>query len=508
MNRLVPLLLPLLLLTTQITPLRADEFKLQLRKRVEVAANSGRYHSITTPATWDASKTAIVVCDMWDKHWCPDATARVAEMAPRMNAVLTAARKAGALIIHCPSDTMEFYKDTPQRKRAQMAPKATPKVPLERWCKLDPKSEAPLPIDDTDGGCESTVKNYRAWSRQIATLEIAEPDAITDSDEAYHLMMSRGIDQVIVIGVHTNMCVLGRPFSIRQLTRQGLNVVLMRDLTDTMYNPKKAPFVSHFTGTDLVVEHIEQFWCPTITSADLLGGKEFRFQADRRPHLVMIAAEDEYRTEVSLPAFARTELGHDYRVTMVYSDAKNPHTLPGLDALDHADGLLLSVRRRAFPPEQLDRIRKFIAAGKPVIGIRTSSHAFAIKPGVKFPEGNAQWPKFDREVLGGFYQGHYPANAGTKVQWVATDHPILQGVNREQVALKSWLYRSSPLESGATVIATGTYADKPAEPLAWTWIRPDGGRTFYCSAGHTDDFQIAAFRKLLRNGIDWAVDRR
>jgi hypothetical protein len=109
--------------------------------------------------------------------------------------------------------------------------------------------------------------------RQIAALEIAAGDAITDSAEAYYLLRQRGIVNVIVMGVHTNMCVLGRPFSIRQMVRQGLNVVLMRDLTDTMYNSRRAPYVSHFAGTNLVVEHIEKYWCSSITSSDIVGGR-------------------------------------------------------------------------------------------------------------------------------------------------------------------------------------------------------------------------------------------
>src|SRR4029077_15706353 len=131
---------------------------------------------------------------------------------------------------------------------------------------LNLEHETALPIDDSDGGCDAAnpPKEHRAWSRQIATLKIEPGDAVTDSDEAYYLMRQRGIDNVIVMGVHTNMCVLGRPFSIRQMVYQGKNVVLMRDLTDTMYNPKSAPRVSHFTGTDLVVSHIERHWCPSI----------------------------------------------------------------------------------------------------------------------------------------------------------------------------------------------------------------------------------------------------
>jgi hypothetical protein len=79
--------------------------------------------------------------------------------------------------------------------------------------------------------------------------------------------------------------VLGRPFAIRQLVRLGFDVVLVRDMTDTMYNSQKKPFVDHFTGTDLVVEHVEKYWCPTITSVDLVGGAPFRFKEDKRPTL-------------------------------------------------------------------------------------------------------------------------------------------------------------------------------------------------------------------------------
>ena len=82
------------------------------------------------------------------------------------------------------------------------------------------------------------------------------------------------------MGVHTNMCVLDRPFAIRRMLSLGKNVLLMRDMTDTMYNPKRAPFVSHFRGTELIVEHIEKFVCPTITSDQVIGGKVFRFKGD------------------------------------------------------------------------------------------------------------------------------------------------------------------------------------------------------------------------------------
>lgn len=480
---------------------------LKLRKRVEVAPETGRYHTLTTSAAWDPKKTAVVICDMWDKHWCPTSTERVAEMAPRMNEVVKAARSRGVFIIHCPSDTMDFYKETPQRKLAQAAPQVETKRPLERWCRIDSSHEGPLPIDDTDGGCDcgEPVKNYRAWSRQIATIEIHDGDAITDSDEAYRLMKSRGIENVIVMGVHTNMCVLGRPFSIRQLVYQGMNVALMRDMTDTMYNPAMKPFVNHFTGNDLVVEHIEKFWCPTITSADILGGKPFTFSADKRPHVVVLSAEDEYRTEVTLPAFAAKYLGKDFKVSFVFEDPAKKYSLPGVDVVNDADVLLISVRRRPIPAEQLAIIRKYVAAGKPVVGIRTASHAFHLRD--KQPDGLAAWPEIDKELIGGNYQGH-TANSSTGIIWPLPDvkHPILTGIPAGEFPSGGTLYLNTPLDPKATELMRGRVEGiQQQEPVAWTFERKDGGRTFYTSLGHKGDFEQAAFRRLLLNGIYWAA---
>jgi hypothetical protein len=221
---------------------------------------------------------------MWDAHTCPNAAARVGEMAPRVNDFAKAARNRGVLIFHCPSNTMDFYKDYPGRKLAQSAPPVAPLVPLQKWCYVDLTREAPLPIDDSDGGCDCPRTWKKGdpypWTRQNAAIEIQDGDAITDSAEAYNLMQQRGIENVLVCGVHLNMCVLGRPFSIRQMVMQGKHVALVRDLTDTMYNPAMPPHVSHFAGTRLMIEHVEKYWCPTITSTALLGGESFRFHGD------------------------------------------------------------------------------------------------------------------------------------------------------------------------------------------------------------------------------------
>ncbi len=486
----------------------AQTLTLRTRIRTETAAGSGRWHSEIRPVEWNAGQTAIVVCDMWDRHWCDSATARVTELVPRMNDVIRSARQKGVLIIHCPSGTMDFYRDTPQRRLAQSAPVVETPVPLETWCPLDPQREGDrLPIDDSDGGCDcdAPAGSFRAWTRQHPALEIAAGDAITDSAEAFFLMKQRGIVNVIVMGVHTNMCVLGRPFSIRQLVRQGQNVVLMRDLTDTMYNPARAPYVSHFTGNDLVAEHIEQYWCPTITSTEFLGGQPFRFAADRRPHLVIVSSEPEYRTEVSLPRFAREHLGKEFRVSLVFGDAADDNLLPGLEVLRTADMVLVSIRRRTLQPDQLQIFRDFVAQGKPVMGIRTASHAFCLRDNA-VPADRAVWPEFDRDVIGGNYRNHWGAGPKTAVSLAspaAADHPILKGVHLAQLSGNGSLYQVSPLQESAEALLIGTIPDVPSEPIAWLNRRADGGLTFYTSLGHIDDFSEEPFRQLLTNAVTW-----
>lgn len=271
----------------------ADEaLQLNLRSRVK-SPGTESFTIVEKRTTWEPKKTALIICDMWDDHWCKSAARRVVEMAPRLNEAVKAARARGIFVIHAPSTCTGFYDGTPQRKRAQAAKFSKTPVALatsERWGTAwywtDPKREAVLPIDDSDMGCDClpakcTIRE--AWKRQINLIEIADSDAISDNgQETWNLLAERGVENVILCGVHLNMCVLGRPFAIRQMVNLGKNVALMRDMTDTMYNPERPPGVSHFEGTDRVIEHVEKYWCPSFTSSDLTGKPAFRFKDDTR----------------------------------------------------------------------------------------------------------------------------------------------------------------------------------------------------------------------------------
>lgn len=246
-------------------PRKNGTFTLELRSRTQPFKGVDDWQEVPVPAELKIEQTAIAICDMWDKHWCDGATQRVGVMVPKMNALLTKAREKGILILHCPSECMDYYADSPQRRRVMLAPKAEPPKLLEL-------PQPPLPIDDSDGGCDSGQKPwYMAWTQQHPGLEIGEFDGITDNgDEAYNYFMQHGITTILMMGVHTNMCVLGRGFATRPMTERGMKVILVRDLTDAMYNPDRRPFVSHAEGTELVVEYIEQHYGPSVTSNQIM----------------------------------------------------------------------------------------------------------------------------------------------------------------------------------------------------------------------------------------------
>jgi nicotinamidase-related amidase len=258
------------------------KFKVTLQKRV--AASGNNFSVVKETQQWEPSQTAIIICDMWDHHWCKGASARVAEMAPFMNNVLNAAREKGILIVHAPSDCMEHYKDYAQRKLVQQYALQTAKE--YDGSELLPTEQKSLwPIDQSNGGCNDTPRCAEGspWTKETNLLTIDDKDAISDSGtEIMGLLRHRGIKRVILMGVHTNMCVVNRSFGMRSMTRYGMQVALMRDMTDAMYDARQAPYVGHFKGLGLMIEYIEKYIAPTILSSDITGKEPFRFNGDTR----------------------------------------------------------------------------------------------------------------------------------------------------------------------------------------------------------------------------------
>jgi nicotinamidase-related amidase len=500
-------------------------FKFTLREQKPIGPDEFEFRSVQRAAEWEPSATAVIVCDVWDYHHCLNAVRRLNEFAPRLNEFVTKAREQGATIIHAPSDCMAFYADHPARTRATSAPAAA-KYPVDitRWCMRIPAEEqATYPIDQSDGGEDDDPQDHadwaaeltklgrdpkRPWKRQLETIAIdGERDYISDrGDEVWNILESRGIKNVILTGVHTNMCVLGRPFGLRRMVLGGKNAVLVRDLTDTMYNPAQWPFVSHFTANDLIATHIERYVCPTITSDQLLGGRPFRFSGDKRPRLAIVVAEEGYGTRAALSDFAAMHLGKSFRVSYAFGSKNEPNEIPGLEILDEADVALLSIRRKVLKPEAMAIVRRYVAASKPIVAIRTTSHAFCLKDKPP-PEGYVDWPDFDREVLGGNYHGHLndPNDVTFRIAPGAEGNPLLAGFPQKPEDAIGGLYQMSPLSKGTTLLVVGDHAKTTGEPVAWTFRRADGGKSFYSSMGH--ELQIPSpFLPLLFNALHWAAD--
>lgn len=490
---------------------QADELIIHQRRVVDGT-------EITKTDKWQSNQTAVIVCDMWDAHHCLNAVRRATEMAPRMNELLTKMRGKGAIIIHAPSSCTEFYKDHPARIRSTKTALST-SLPdgIKNWCDHIP-AEKDYPLDQSDGGeddqpqehaewaekLRSQGKNPRApWTRQLDSLTIDNEDYISDKgDEIWSILESRGIKNILMVGVHTNMCVLGRPFGLRQLSKNGKNVVLVRDLTDTMYNPQRWPFVDHYQGNRLIHRHIEKYVCGTITSDQLLGGKPFRFKNDRPQRCLILCAESLYETEKTLKRFSENvleqQLGFDCTL-MFAGKGQNSFPKEMVNRIESTDLLVLSMRRRALPEAQLKSIRSYLSKGKPMVAIRTSSHAFDTKG--NHPDGHAEWKEFDSEILGCHYNGHHANGLECTIQ-KANDHILLSGV--ELTDSKGSLYRSAPLTASCTALLFGKVDGQTKEPVAW--INGNGkSRVFYTSLGHPSDFEQAGFVRLLENGVRWTT---
>ena len=238
-----------------------------VRSHVHLFRAGDEWSEVHASYRFDPKKSALIICDMWDKHWCTGANVRVAAIIKKLEPLLEQVRRKGMIVVHAPSDTMAYYAGTPQRERMLQLPHATPPAELQI-------SAPPLPIDDSDGGCDTAgEKEHQAWRCENPGLHIGADDYISDNgQEIYNLLRARGIETVFYTGVHANMCILNRTFAIRQMTKWGVRCILLRDLTDAMYNPQSAPHVSHAQGTELVVEYIEKYWSPTLLSEELREG--------------------------------------------------------------------------------------------------------------------------------------------------------------------------------------------------------------------------------------------
>jgi hypothetical protein len=298
-KRHLPIFVTLLLLTLQVLANGAENWTVHLRERNV----QGDAKNIT--ARWNPNETAIIVCDMWAFHPCVHATARLEDLAAEMNKVFDKARDKGILIVFAPSnhEIDKYYSDLPARKTSAKYRHGfgNPRH-WDFWVHgrggenehshiaYSGEKDAIWPLPSGDPNCFES-RGKEADFRQTKILEIKDNDILTDDfveligNKEYKecLFKERGIKNVILMGVHTDMCVIGRPFGCRAMKIAGYNTVLCRDLTDCAWNCAsriKGTF-DHFRGLDKIIEYIETYICPTITSTDITGEPAFKFDEEK-----------------------------------------------------------------------------------------------------------------------------------------------------------------------------------------------------------------------------------
>lgn len=216
--------------------------------------------------------------------------------------------------------------------------------------------------------------------------------------------------------------------------------------------------------------------------------------AARPLKVCLVSGSLEYNSNESLAAFQKyLEDRYQAQCSRAFIEGKDEEHLPGLENLADCDVMLLFTRRLKLSGEQLERIKAYCLAGKPIVGVRTASHAIQT------------WLDLDKEVLGGNYHGHYGAGPGTDVKIVdsAKDSPLLAGVRPFHTA--GSLYKNEGLAADNLILLTGTNPEH-TEPIAWTRTYK-GARIFYTSLGHPEDFSEASFQRLLVNALFWTAGR-
>ncbi len=252
-----------------------------------------------------------------------------------------------------------------------------------------------------------------------------------------------------------------------------------------------------------------------VSLAFVVGTSEAPAQG-RPPHVVFVTGDDEYRSEITKPMIAAMlEKRHGLRTSVAYARPipQTKDNIEGLEALESADLMVMYTRFRRLPDDQLARITKYVASGKPIVGLRTSTHAFL------YPEGSphvALNDGFGRDVFGQKWITHHGNKSTTSVTLNAAQaqHPILRGVSPFQA--RSWLYHVEPLDGPATVLLQGESLNSqqagkhdtypPRQPVAWT-REHKGARVFFTTLGHPADFEHESMRRLVVQGILWALGR-
>lgn len=256
-------------------------------------------------------------------------------------------------------------------------------------------------------------------------------------------------------------------------------------------------------------------------------------------HIVLVSGDEEYRSEEALPQLGKIlSKHHGFKCTVLFAidpadGTINPNktdNIPGLEALKNADLMILFTRFRNLPDEQMKHIVEYVDSGRPILGMRTATHAFNLRSktyGKYSSGGNSEWRGgFGRHILGETWVNHWGHHGRESTRGILVksekDNPILRGIHDGNIWGPTDVYEvhlgseCKPLVLGQ-VLQGMKPDDPPVEgkkndpmmPIAWikTYSSASGkmGRVFTTTMGASQDLQSEGLRRLLVNAAYWAV---
>ena len=254
-------------------------------------------------------------------------------------------------------------------------------------------------------------------------------------------------------------------------------------------------------------------------------------------HIVWVSGDEEYRSEEALPALAKImAVHHGFKCTVLFAinsetgeiDPNDQTNIPGLHHLETADLMVLFTRFRELPDEQMKYIVDFTNSGKPVLGLRTATHAFSYTRNPSSPYAKYSCDDevfsggYGRQVLGETWVSHHGHHGKESARGLINDemfgHPILKGV--KDIWGPTDVYTITELTGDAQVLIHGQVLsgmkhtdepkpDTPTMPLAWvkTYVGEQSlpSRVFCTTMGASVDLESEGLRRLLANACYWCV---